>query len=658
MSFVDKWKADIWPVVEKTYTALLQQRPAKQDTAMGTHYGEKVYDILSTKKEVRNVSCNFAWTNPVENTNLQGNISMATVERFALDLYVDTTAEAAVAGVAGSAATVAGSAAAGEGVQHNAKVLLQSSKKAWKIPSRVPRGYEIQIAVLTTAAEPPKGKFRRLGLDVVVNATWLAMKWALESEDKAAEAALSTLILDWPFDFILFEGEGAEAKIIKHIINMPAATERLRDFCGLDQGNLMRIAAEVRKLIESETPGKLAASADDVWTWMKNPDNIRWGLYHVPTLRTVKDLLRNWETLNNIPEALTILDQARCEFGRDSLFEWPTKLNNILEKAQQNPTLTIYIMETLLTMMLRKKSKNPCSAADIKEKGGTVDILLWQRRYLAHLLQEYSGMFIKVADSAAKLVTIFRQAVLSPLAMYELTEGDTRDVTFAQTLPNEPVRLFFKHAQDVLAGYYTAELKGALASTNNQWPWAKFHETDRVKRRFVDEFTTAYDALTFKDVAVTASVAEVAASVAGVEKPESEPQKVKKGDRQARLLEFRAEAEVAVTAEIDARMVMLTQDGTHAEVAARLSSTRLYQNLTESVKLMAFYDVKNARLVERLANETAVQREPFVDMAKFTAFCEVANGVMKPGSDFVWILAGKADANVHRIRKKVAELGS
>ena len=72
------------------------------------------------------------------------------------------------------------------------------------------------------------------------------------------------------------------------------------------------------------------------------------------------------------------------------------------------------------------------------------------------------------------------------MAMYELTEGDTRDVTFAQTLPNEPLRLFFKHAQDVLVGYYMAELKGALASTNNQWPWAKFHESSRVKRRFLE----------------------------------------------------------------------------------------------------------------------------------------------------------------------------
>ena len=362
MSFVAKWTEDIWPVVEKKYNDLFHRRPAKQDMATGTHYGDKVFEFLATKKELRNIACNLTWTSPVENTNLQCNISMATVERFALDMYVDTTqGQVAEAAVAGSAATSPGEIVEEcEGVQHTAKVLLQSSKKAWKIPSRVPRGYEIQIAVVTTGTEPPKGKFRRLGLDVVVNATWLAMKWALESGDKAAEEALSTLILDWPFDFILFEGTGAtaEVQIIKHIINMPAATERLRDFCGLDQGNLMRIAAEVRKLIESESPGKLAASADEVHTWMKNPDNIRWGLYHVPTLRTVKDLLRNWDSLNKIPEALTILDRARCEFGRECLFEWPTKLNTILEKGQQNPALIIYIMESLLTIMLRKKAKN------------------------------------------------------------------------------------------------------------------------------------------------------------------------------------------------------------------------------------------------------------------------------------------------------------
>ena len=201
-------------MVEKKYNVLLQRRPAKQDTAIGTHYGEKVYEILKSKKEVRNISCNLAWTDPVANTVLQSNTSMATVERFALDMYVDTTVVGSAASVAGSAASVAGSGAVesvvagsvamsggdlaeeGEGAHRTAQVLLQSSQKVFKIPPRVPRGLEVQIAVVTTSAEPPKGQFRRLGLDVVVNATWLAMKWAVESGNAVAEEALNNLILD------------------------------------------------------------------------------------------------------------------------------------------------------------------------------------------------------------------------------------------------------------------------------------------------------------------------------------------------------------------------------------------------------------------------------------------------------------------------------
>ena len=49
-----------------------------------------------------------------------------------------------------------------------------------------------------------------------------------------------------------------------------------------------------------------------------------------------------------------------------------------------------------------------------------------------------------VADSAAKLIVTLRQTVLCLLAMFELTEGDTRDVTFVQALPNEPLPLFYR----------------------------------------------------------------------------------------------------------------------------------------------------------------------------------------------------------------------
>jgi hypothetical protein len=47
---------------------------------------------------------------------------------------------------------------------------------------------------------------------------------------------------------------------------------------------------------------------------------------------------------------------------------------------------------------------------------------------------------------------------------------------------------------------------------------------------------------------------------------------------------------------LDARVITVLAEGTHVEIGASGTKTRLYQNLTDSVPLMAFYDVKNAKL--------------------------------------------------------------
>ena len=90
MSFIARWSSDIWPAVQDKYTHVLAQRPARQDVATGQHYGQKLYEVLASKKEVRNVACNLAFTDPTGNTMLQKNISFVTVERFAIDMCVDT----------------------------------------------------------------------------------------------------------------------------------------------------------------------------------------------------------------------------------------------------------------------------------------------------------------------------------------------------------------------------------------------------------------------------------------------------------------------------------------------------------------------------------------------------------------------------------------
>ena len=248
MPFTEQWTSGIWPAVQEKYTHVLAHRPAKQDIATGTRYGETVYQSLAEKKEVRNVSCNLAFTDPTGNAMLQRSISFATVERFAIDMFIDTASVTRDGDqVAASAATDTSQVAEDGAGGRQAENILRA-KKQWMIPARVPRGYEIPIAITSKDAEPEKGKFRRLGLDVAVNATWLAMYWALREGNRQAEAALEKLMLDWPFDFHLFEGteEVVEEMIMKHIINLPASVERLRDFCGLDTGNLMRIAGQVQ----------------------------------------------------------------------------------------------------------------------------------------------------------------------------------------------------------------------------------------------------------------------------------------------------------------------------------------------------------------------------------------------------------------------------
>ena len=108
---------------------------------------------------------------------------------------------------------------------------MKDAKKPWKVPAVAPKEYCIPIAISNLDALPEIGKFVRLGLDIAVNGTWLAMKWAIDEKNFVVQETLVELILNWPMDFILFEGDAAaiESKILAYMINLPASVERLRD---------------------------------------------------------------------------------------------------------------------------------------------------------------------------------------------------------------------------------------------------------------------------------------------------------------------------------------------------------------------------------------------------------------------------------------------
>ena len=114
---------------------------------------------------------------------------------------------------------------------------------------------------------PDLGKFKRLGMDVVVNAVWLAYFWAKQEGNQKAVTALETLILDWPFDFILIEGssnEEIEGNKFKWSVNMSARVERLRDFVGLEHLNLLRIVSRAADLVQAQTASQRKPSPENV----------------------------------------------------------------------------------------------------------------------------------------------------------------------------------------------------------------------------------------------------------------------------------------------------------------------------------------------------------------------------------------------------------
>ena len=65
------------------------------------------------------------------------------------------------------------------------------------------RGYEIPICTTNTDVVPSLGQFNRLGMDVVVNAAWLAYFWAKGEGNEKAVSALLKLMLGWLMEFVL-----------------------------------------------------------------------------------------------------------------------------------------------------------------------------------------------------------------------------------------------------------------------------------------------------------------------------------------------------------------------------------------------------------------------------------------------------------------------
>ena len=208
-SFADHWTKTLFPVIGKRFDRLLHRLPTRSyerlhDEAVTSEALHKhmkgILAEVQEKGERRNSYMNLAYTGPTDNTHPQRDMPYEKVANMAADMYLDTQKAAfqeeengsQEAKVSGDDAILLPSAAP---ALSPSEILESSGKRIWNIPAMVEKGYEIPIAILATTATElcisyGLGYWKRLGMDIVVNATWLAYYWAVKDGNDAAVSAL------------------------------------------------------------------------------------------------------------------------------------------------------------------------------------------------------------------------------------------------------------------------------------------------------------------------------------------------------------------------------------------------------------------------------------------------------------------------------------
>jgi hypothetical protein len=216
---------------------------------------------------------------------------------LAMDLFFDASA-AAAASAASASVPVASADAADDTEVVAPPSLAETLKRLPNVSSNVPavveRGFEIP-GITGADAIPELGGFKRLATDVVVNAVWMAVAWA--REERGSCISFEAPYTGWPMDFILIPGgsEEIEENKFKWAVNMSAKVERLRDFVGLENMNIMRIVAASADIVKAKLVSGKKANAGIVHAWFT--ENVHQGAFHYPDLGTLERHMKNWTAI-------------------------------------------------------------------------------------------------------------------------------------------------------------------------------------------------------------------------------------------------------------------------------------------------------------------------------------------------------------------------
>ena len=623
MAFADAWQERIWPAIEDDFVALVAERPCKvEDGAVGQHYGgKKVSEALLRSREMRNVTCNLAWVKVLQMAPTNQNLSLAMVEKGAQTLW------------------------------------HQDGKP--RLPQLWPRQLNIPIACLTTD-EPVKGEMVRYGCCLAVCSFWLTYFQAKTSGDADTLRAMRALAANVPFDFKLFNNQD---EILSAAAESLEANEMLRELFGLSGVVLINLVQEVKEMLGRRDAGKKDANAI-----AEHLATLKWyDAKRCPKKDTVEHYLTIGGMLRRAPRAQVALEMASARFGRDTVFDEPTKLLLFVQKSANAAELE-FLMEGLLVGMIRSNNMDRQSVQELKNRAGEPAALLFIRRYFLHLERQYPLPAAPATGGQMCGPEGVRRILFSPLAWWhECLEGPAQGLSWTAGL-SEPWALMFAHGRAVLEGRFNEPLRGPLGSPppGGAKP-ADFLKIERVKAVFLDPFEKAYREFTGKAVEDPTGQPGTGGAPGTLPGTGSAPGTLPgtgsaPGSSKPDANTIREDARRHADEFLAQHLMIVVKGQTGPEMLVALRGNAGWAGLTNARQFSGIYDPKNARLAKIYAGsgnksrQNWWQRVPALVVADFQTWARVMDALMTPGIDMVWVFSGKSRSQERLLEAEMAKL--
>ena len=502
------------------------------------------------------------------------------------------------------------------------------------IPDRVPRGMNIPIACFSTMDHPEKGKMQRYGLDLVVCSIWLALAQAIAQKSQAQQEHIHALVRNWPFDFKYF---ATEELCFLGATQLLETNEFMREYFGLDSSSLIQVVMDARQFLTHSH--KKLPDAQQISYYLAN--NIEWtDDQRKPSRATVDQLLSIGKMLERSPQARLILDLARAQFGRGTIFSESSKLLTIVQRCPIQNEFE-FVMEGLYITILKTSGLQRPSKNDLKRKSG--DIAFW--RFVQHYFLYLWRQCPTSRDNKAQTrIDQVYNLLISPWAWIQKSPGTggPEESDWISGTP-KPVQLVFNHAQKVMEGQFNSTIRGFLDSPPKGGATPQAFLMCKVLQSFWTEFEQALVHPSGGDKAATQ----------GADCQESlSLENYQTHQRQAEEL-------------CAQKLVVLTAPSSHPELVALLQGQHVFKNWPSNSQAIGIYDPKNARLARIYAKSKTAsksgsqnwwQRVPSFVLQDFQVWAKTFDAIMKPGVDVAWVFSGKSRANEQVIEAELQRL--